>query len=439
MDTNTKQSYLHDPSYQALDHQLKYEMILGEKFRLFILAIVLSVMFAISLFLYIMFQEELDNILKSKVFIWILVLLGFLLLRSYNIQRLIDYRLRKGKSFNPILRYLNISFEISVPSVLILIISQKIVPIYAMTTPIVFFYFIFIVLSTLELDFKISLFTGAMGAIQFLLLSLYFQSQTDLDSIIPTYRITAPFIGKAGIMFLTGIVAGLVAHEIRKRIVNSYVILEERNRIERIFGQQISPKLVGELLKEKHELISKKCFVCILFLDIKDFTPFSEGKSPEQIIDYQNNVFSGMIDIINDHNGLINQFMGDGFMATFGAPISSQNDCQDAVDAALKIQQMISEKNNRKEIPETNIRIGIHAGEAVTGNVGTSIRKQYSITGNVVILASRLEQLNKNYGSTILISKEVYDRTKKTAIKVQDIGSVQVKGRQKPIEVYQVA
>ncbi len=145
-----------------------------------------------------------------------------------------------------------------------------------------------------------------------------------------------------------------------------------------------------------------------------------------------------MIEIVNDHNGLINQFMGDGFMATFGAPISSQNDCQYAVNAALEMKKMINEKSEQGVIPTTNIRIGIHAGEAVTRNVGTSIRKQYSITGNVVILASRLEQLNKKYDSSILISKEVYDRIDKTKIEIHEHGPAKVKVRQKPIEVFQL-
>jgi len=434
----TQKSYPEDFSFEALEDQLKYEMILGEKFRLFILAIVVSVLFTITSIIYMMYQEELDIILKSKAFIWILILLGFLLIRSYNIQKIIKYRLEKGKTINPLLRYLNITFEVTIPTVLLIILSQNIIPIYALTTPVVFFYFIFIVLSTLELDFKVSLFTGTLAAFQYLLLSLYFQSQSDIKSLIPMYQLMAPFIGKAGIMLLTGVVAALVAYEIRNRILKSYKILEERNRIERIFGQQVSSKIVEELLKDKQEITSKKCIVCIMFLDIKDFTPFSEGKSPEQIIKYQNDVFSGMIEIINENNGLINQFMGDGFMATFGAPVSSQNDCQHAVDAALKIRQMISEQCKQEQIPDTQIRIGIHTGQAVTGNVGTSIRKQYSVTGNVVILASRLEQLNKKYDSNILISKEVYDKIDKTTLNVDKIGSVMLKGRQKPIEVFQL-
>ncbi len=136
--------------------------------------------------------------------------------------------------------------------------------------------------------------------------------------------------------------------------------------------------------------------------------------------------------VINTHVSV------DGFMATFGAPVSSQNDCQNAVDAALEINQILKEKCEQKKIPNTQIRIGIHAGEAVTGNVGTSIRKQYSITGNVVILASRLEQLNKKYDSSILISKEVYDRIDKTKIEIHEHGPAKVKGRQNPIEVFQL-
>jgi adenylate cyclase len=426
-------------STDILEDQLRHEMILGEKFRLFILAIIIGVLLLISSLVYIIYQKELDTLLQGNLFIWIVILLGFLAIRSFNIQRIISYRLGKGKSFNPLLRYFNIAFEISLPTLLIIIISQNIIPIYALTTPLVFFYFIFIVLSTLELDFKISLFTGAFAATQFLFLSIYLHSQSEAELLIPTFRLIAPFIVKAGIMFLTGVVAGLVAHEIRKRILNSYKIMEERNRIERIFGQQISSKLVSELLKEKQEMSSKRRFVCIMFLDIKDFTPFSEGKPPEEIINYQNDVFSGMIEIINDKNGLINQFMGDGFMATFGAPLSSEHDCQDAVNAALEIRQMINEKSDQGIIPKTNIRIGIHAGDAVTGNVGTSLRKQYSVTGNVVILASRLEQLNKKYDSSILISKEVYDKIDQGLVTTLDLGPVNVKGRQKPIEVFKLA
>jgi len=146
-----------------------------------------------------------------------------------------------------------------------------------------------------------------------------------------------------------------------------------------------------------------------------------------------------MIERVNEHHGIINQFMGDGFMATFGAPISHENDCQNAVNAAIAIINDVKFKNDKKLIPETKLGIGLHAGEVITGNVGTAIRKQYSITGNVVILASRLEQLNKKYNSQILISKEVLDRIDSEGINLKQLGLAEIKGRSDPMEIYQLA
>jgi adenylate cyclase len=216
-------------------------------------------------------------------------------------------------------------------------------------------------------------------------------------------------MGKAFILFISGILAGLVTKQIKKRIFHLFATLDERNNIERLFGQQVSSEIVDELINNKAEIGSKRRFVCIMFLDIRGFTPLSEGKKPEKIIQFQNDIFSFMIEIINQNHGIINQFMGDGFMATFGAPVSKENDCQNALTAAIEIDRELKQQIKDGKIPDLRIGMGLHAGEVVTGNVGTATRKQYSVTGNVVILASRLEQLNKQFGSTILISKEVLD------------------------------
>jgi adenylate cyclase len=196
---------------------------------------------------------------------------------------------------------------------------------------------------------------------------------------------------------------------------------------------------VEEMIKTKQEITSRRRNVCIMFLDIRDFTSFSEKKSPEEIVKYQNDIFSYMIEIVNRNHGIINQFLGDGFMATFGAPIQYPNDCQNAVNAALEIIRYLDGKNAIKEIPATRIGIGIHSGEVVTGNVGTDIRKQYSITGNTVILASRIEQLNKKFNSSILISKEVLDKVKLNGTTPDYLGSVNVKGRTEAVEIFKLA
>ena len=172
-----------------------------------------------------------------------------------------------------------------------------------------------------------------------------------------------------------------------------------------------------------------------MFIDIRDFTVYCEGKKPAQIIEFQNSIFGFMIDIIEKHFGVVNQLLGDGFMATFGAPISRGNDCLNAFKAAHEILDTLKHKVESGDVIPTKIGIGLHAGNVVTGNVGNDERRQYSITGNTVILAARLEQLNKQYQSSLIYSKEVYESLPKEFQDAVSFESVMVKGRKKPIDI----
>ena len=241
---------------------------------------------------------------------------------------------------------------------------------------------------------------------------------------------------------LTLLLAGFIFYGFKQK-QKANILLKERNKFEienkkraiSLFGQQVSKEVALELLSDSYRAGSKKLFACIMFLDIRNFTPFVENKEPAEIIQYQNDVFGFMIDIISKHHGIINQFLGDGFMATFGAPSSFGNDSQNAVNASIEIVELLNKKCNSGEIPNTKIGIGLHNGYIVTGNVGTTERKQYSITGNTVILASRIEQLNKDFKSEILISKEVLDKVDQKDFKTKNYGKVKVKGRAEPIEI----
>src|SRR5215510_488760 len=101
-----------------------------------------------------------------------------------------------------------------------------------------------------------------------------------------------------------------------------------------------------------------------MFLDIEGFTTFSESRRPEEVVEYLNSLFSFMIDSVNRHHGIVNKFLGDGFMAVFGAPISDTSDCRNAVAASLEIVEKVTSMNATGEIAPTAIRIGLHAGEA---------------------------------------------------------------------------
>ena len=236
-----------------------------------------------------------------------------------------------------------------------------------------------------------------------------------------------------------GVMSGIVAKQLRKRIYSTHKTTLERNRIADLFSQQVSQEIADELLGEENELKSKQKHVAIMFLDIRGFTTLSESKSPEDIVAFQNSVLGFMIEIVNRNHGIVNQILGDGFMATFGAPVSIGNNSDNAVGAALEIIKTLEAKNNSGEIIKTKVGIGIHAGDVVAGNVGTTNRKQYSISGNTVILASRIEQLNKTYDSQVLISEEVLNELSITNIEHTELGIVNIKGREKPITIIKLA
>ena len=172
-------------------------------------------------------------------------------------------------------------------------------------------------------------------------------------------------------------------------------------------------------------------------MDIRQFTPFVEQHEPEEVVNYLNTLFGFMIDIVQLHDGVINQFLGDGFMATFGAPVSLENSSSHAVAAAIEILERTKQERRKGNIPETRLGIGLHYDEAVTGNIGSSLRKQYSITGKVVIMASRIEQLNKKYRTNLLISREVYNRLNEhTKAQFTWLENARIKGSEKLVSLY---
>lgn len=403
-------------------------------------AIILSGLLAFAgislLLVYLFFAEEYTNIFKSNIAInalmaYALVIIAFELVVHYLVKK-------KGALFNlrsKFSTYFTTFLEIALLSVLLILVVEHSQEFAILQSPAIFTYFILITLSTLHLDFKISVFSGLLAALEYVGISLYYASFLSGPAhTIPTIQ----FLGQGIMMVTVGIAAGFVAKLINSKIHASLNSIEEKNQVIDLFGQQISQKIANEILKNPNEFSGRRRNVSIMFLDIRNFTPFVEHKEPEEVVTYLNTLFGFMIEIVQSHNGIINQFLGDGFMATFGAPVALKNSSSNAVEAAQEIIGTVQKKNINGEIPNTRLSIGIHFGNAVTGNIGSEERKQYSITGNVVILASRIEQLNRQFDSQLLISEEVFTQVKPTKKKLfRPIGPVDVKGREKPILIYQ--
>lgn len=412
------------------------EIISNESFRSKVLAGIIGFLIIVVLLLSIAFAKHFKDVSQYSITIEItLLILAVIFVRAIFVSRAAKKWNKYGVKAFILIRYINAFTEISIPSVVLIIYSFNLPSMYPLFTPVSLLYFLIIMLSALELDFKLCLFSGTMAALQYIIIALYLTSKP--SEVFDSLSIFPLHIGTAALLFISGHTAGLITAHIKRGLLKYYKAQSERNEIQKLFGQQISREIVDELVENHYEVQSRTRFAVIMFIDIRNFSIFAQNKSPEEIISYQNNVFSFMIEIINKHKGIVNQIMGDGLMAIFGAPIEHKNDCQSAVNASLEIYKELKRRNEKGLLPETVIRIGINAGEVVTGNVGTSERKQYSVTGQPVIIAARLEQINKELNSVILISDEVYKRVvlENEPINHDDIA---IKGVPNPITVYQI-
>lgn len=354
-------------------------------------------------------------------------------------RAVISRMIRKQKGVSKWVQYLSAFVETSIPTAAMIVGSMFLGPIYTLFTPAAFVYPIFIVLSALRLNLRLCVFTGAVAGLEYSALALHFISQGSNAAIEPILSGVPHHLLKGFLLFATGVVTGLVTRQIKKRILKSFEMVEERNRISRMFGEHVSPVVMNKLMTLKPDLRSERRSVCVMFLDIRNFTTFAEKRAPEEVVAYLESLFEFMIEIVNRHHGVINKFLGDGFMAVFGAPLSEGSDCFNGVAAAREILSRVDEEVAQGNVLPTKVGIGLHAGEAVTGSIGSSLRKEYTVIGDVVNLASRIEQLNKQFGSQLLISEMVWQTLAEGLNEAIPMGHVQVRGREEPIQLYQVA
>ena len=424
----------------TFEEHLAREILHSERARMAILAGLIGLLIVIFGLVIAVYRDEYRQIFsRPRVMFHAGAMLAVLLCYELAVRHVIGRRLERGSGVANGLRYLNALIETSVPSILIVLMAREISPVYVLHSAASLLYAVFIVLSTLRLDFRLSAFTGLVAAAEYVALSVAYVGGGDGAAAGTPFAQPPYYLGKGAMLLLAGLAAGFVAHQLKRRVDNAYRTLQERQRVLNAFGQQVSPAIVEHLLQAGPHIASTRSFVCVMFMDIRNFTPLVEHKSPEEIVAFQNVVFTQAINIVNRHHGIINQFLGDGFMATFGAPLTSNRDCANALAAARDLVAGVGALADAGHIPAIKIGVGLHAGEVVSGNIGSALRQQYSVTGNVVIIASRIEQLNKEFGAQILCSREVLEAAGEDTTGARSLGPVKVKGRDQPIELFRIA
>lgn len=426
-----------------LEAEFEREALSTERLRLLVLTAVVASGLCLSLIPSAFSSEGVEQEFHGHVLSFVYWRFAILLLLALYLTAewvRLGYSIKTGGRVSGIYCYVTAFIETSCPTAEIVALAAFTGNVVAALSIPVFVYPLFIVLSALRLNFKLCVFTGAVAAVEYTLVGLFYIRER-ADQLGDPLLASVPIHVVKGLILLSlGIVTGLVAVQIKKRILDSFKLAEERNNIVNIFGQHVSPVVVDKLLERGAELPGEKKQVCVMFLDIRNFTSFAEKRHPEEVVEYLEALFEFMIEIVNKHHGIINKFLGDGFMAVFGAPLSDGRDCANAVRAAREILSRVKEEVAGSTILPTRVGIGIHAGEAVTGNIGSSARKEYTVIGDVVNTASRIEQLNKEFGSQLLISEVAWEAARED---VPDgalpMGHVAVRGREEPITIYRVA
>jgi len=416
----------------AFERALSAEIAASELLRMRVLAATLAVLLVAEQLLFLFARDLVEQIAQNPLPAWLPAqIIGPFL--AYEIVALfvLHYRLARGTTFPTAARFANAIIETSLPTVALWSVNKFTTPAVAFGTWPTMLYFIFIVASTLRLDFALPAFTGIVAAAGYLGVAAWVLSFQGIATN-PNHII------KAALMVVTGAVAGLVALRLRAKFRRAVEEAVSRERVTNLFGQHVSPSVVDRLLGSPPEFAGDVREICVMFLDIRNFTENARDRPPEAVVEFLNSTFAFMIEAIDRHGGFINKFLGDGFLAIFGAPLDDPAAARHAVEAAREILAEIDERGLSHGSWPLKVGIGLHLGSAVTGNVGSPRRKEFTAIGDTVNLASRLEQLTKEYPARLIVSDSVIAALGAAARGARPLGAVAVKGYAEPVPTWGV-
>ena len=267
-----------------------------------------------------------------------------------------------------------------------------------------------------------------------------------------------------GVFWLAGWL--LARHQVWMRVVSTEAVLllslvaalgyrflrgdEQERRLKELFGRYVSADVLREVLRHPEGVVieGQERTASILFADIRDFTATSAGRPPRDVIGWVNDYFAAMSEVIERHGGFLNKFIGDGLMVVFGAPVTAgeKEDAERAVRAALAMLERLSALNGQNAAraaggpwrPPIRIGIGIHTGTLAAGNVGSPRRMEYSVMGETVNLAARLESATRKYDGVDLVVSEATERLVRDRFVTEPLGDAEAKGFAERVRIYTV-
>lgn len=214
--------------------------------------------------------------------------------------------------------------------------------------------------------------------------------------------------------------------------------LQERDRMRHSLGRIMDPKIAEILIKENPKVGGLRRNATILFCDIRNYTSICEQLSTDELQLFLNEYWKETVEIIMEQEGTIDKFHGDGVCVVFGAPVLHEDDAVRAVRTAARLVENVERLNKRREAQRKTpiqIGVGIHTGEVIAGHIGSERRMDYTVVGDAVNVAARIEELNKKFGTKILISDSVYEKVE-SHVRVKTLTLAYLRGHKRPILVH---
>jgi adenylate cyclase len=423
-----------DPNFERA---LIAEIMASERMRVRVLAAALAILLVVQQLIFLSpLRDTLQRLANEPLPVWLpLAVIGPFVAYELLVIFILHYRAARGLDMPTPVRFANAFIETSLPTVMLWWISGYTGPAIAFGSWLSMLYFFYIAASTLRLNFVLPAFTGGVAAFGYLGLAyalMPFNSAATDPVMLPMYHLL-----KAAVLLGSGIIAGLIALRLRGKFRAAFESTAARERVTNLFGQHVSPAVVDRLLAAPAELPGERREICVMFLDIRNFTANARSRSPEEVVAFLNDAFAFMIESVDRNGGFINKFLGDGFMAIFGAPL----DDPAAARHGAAAREMLAEIDRRGLADGAfplKVGIGLHVGPAVTGNVGSPRRKEFTAIGDTVNLASRLEQLTKEHGARLIVSEAVMAALQDAAGATAPLGAVAVRGYAEPVRIWRL-
>jgi adenylate cyclase len=423
----------HFPSTQVpaqFRHALMQQILKTEVVRVTAVIVVTSGLALTSLALYLVAPAGIDRIWHGQFAPpYVLAVVAPFVAFEFAVLYILKRRIALDRDVPVLRRYLGSFIETSLPTVVLALQIDHMGATEALGFAAPLVYFLFIVLSTLRLDFWLPAFTGLVAAVELFAMAMLYHP--DLPRNVEYHLL------RSLVILVCGLLAGAVALRLRRQFEASIAAASARDRVTNLFGQHVSPPVVERLLLEGAATESEIRRVVVMFVDFRSFTVQAQQHSPQQVVDRLDRAFAVLVDILDRHGGIVNKFLGDGLLALFGAPIAHDDAVQQAVDAAREMLAAM-ERDNAAGDWSLRIGIGVHVGDVVAGTVGSPRRKEYTVIGDAVNLAARLESLNKELGTQCLISAEVYHALGEAARDAVPLGEVKVRGYDRPIALWRL-